>query len=63
MENSAQILAPFWDIVLSMQPDELIAKASVATHFSKISGTFLMKKPEEVRCPGGRCCFSAHDEF
>ncbi|CAE6470673.1 unnamed protein product [Rhizoctonia solani] len=47
-ENSAQILAPFWDTVLSMPPDELRAKASVAAHFSKISGTFLMKKPEEM---------------
>ncbi|CAE6397243.1 unnamed protein product [Rhizoctonia solani] len=47
-ENSAQILAPFWDIVLSMPPDELRAKASVAAQFSKISGTFLMKKPEEM---------------
>ncbi|KAG8733903.1 hypothetical protein FRC11_000457 [Ceratobasidium sp. 423] len=47
-ENSAQILAPFWDTVLSMPPDELRTKASVAAHFSKISGTFLMKKPEEM---------------
>ncbi|KAH7343684.1 SIT4 phosphatase-associated protein-domain-containing protein [Rhizoctonia solani] len=47
-ENSAQILAPFWDTVLSMPPNELRAKASVAAHFSKISGTFLMKKPEEM---------------
>ncbi|KAF8759787.1 SAPS protein [Rhizoctonia solani] len=44
----AQILAPFWDTVLSMPPDELRTKASVAAHFAKISGTFLMKKPEEV---------------
>ncbi|CAE6471581.1 unnamed protein product [Rhizoctonia solani] len=47
-ENSAQILAPFWDTVLSMPPDELRTKASVAAHFSKISGTLLMKKPEEM---------------
>ncbi|CUA70095.1 Extragenic suppressor of kinetochore protein 1 [Schizosaccharomyces pombe 972h-] [Rhizoctonia solani] len=47
-ENSAQILAPFWDTVLSMPPGELRTKASVAAHFSKISGTFLMKKPEEM---------------
>ncbi|CAE7183181.1 unnamed protein product [Rhizoctonia solani] len=47
-ENSAQILAPFWDTVLSMPPDELRTKASVAAHFSKISGTFLLKKPEEM---------------
>jgi serine/threonine-protein phosphatase 6 regulatory subunit 3 len=47
-ENSSQILSPFWDTVLSMPPDELRTKASVASHFSKISATFLMKKPEEV---------------
>ncbi|CAE6525097.1 unnamed protein product [Rhizoctonia solani] len=47
-ENSAEILAPFWDTVLSMPPEELRTKASVAAHFSKISGTFLMKKPEEM---------------
>ncbi|KAJ1308763.1 hypothetical protein OPQ81_004453 [Rhizoctonia solani] len=47
-ENSSQILAPFWDTVLSMPPGELRTKASVAAHFSKISGTFLMKKPEEM---------------
>ncbi|QRW01503.1 hypothetical protein RhiLY_00500 [Ceratobasidium sp. AG-Ba] len=47
-ENSAQILAPFWDTVLSTPPDELKTKASVAAHFSKISAVFLVKKPAEM---------------
>ncbi|KAF8607974.1 SAPS-domain-containing protein [Ceratobasidium sp. AG-I] len=47
-ENSAQILAPFWDTVLSTPPEELKTKASVAAHFSKISTVFIMKKPDEM---------------
>ncbi|KAG9123455.1 hypothetical protein FRC07_014913, partial [Ceratobasidium sp. 392] len=47
-ENSAQILAPFWDTVLSTPPDELKTKASVAAHFSKISAVFIIKKPDEM---------------
>ncbi|KAG8735592.1 hypothetical protein FRC12_018000 [Ceratobasidium sp. 428] len=47
-ENSAQILTPFWDTVLSTPPDELKTKASVAAHFSKISAVFIMKKPDEM---------------
>lgn len=40
---------PFWDTVLDRPPDEMKTQIAMASHFTKINGMFLSKKPQEVR--------------
>lgn len=48
MSNSEQLLSSFWDAVLDLAPEELHSRSMLASHFSKINGTFMTKKPAEV---------------
>lgn len=48
MSNSEQLLGPFWDAVLDLSQEELRSKSILASHFSKINGAFMSKKPTEV---------------
>ncbi|GJJ12305.1 hypothetical protein Clacol_006546 [Clathrus columnatus] len=47
MSNTGQLLAPFWDGVLDLSSEELLSRPSLASHFSKINGAFMSKKPAE----------------
>lgn len=43
-----QVLAPFWETVLDRPPDDMRTRMAMATHFAKINGVFMNKKPAEV---------------
>ncbi|KAG8908524.1 hypothetical protein FRB99_005884 [Tulasnella sp. 403] len=48
VNQSQQLLEPFWDSVLNTSPEDMRSKISLASHFVKINAVFLSKKPEEM---------------
>jgi serine/threonine-protein phosphatase 6 regulatory subunit 3 len=48
VREADQLLVPFWDALLDMDPEEMAHKGLVAPHFTKINSVFMSKKPEEV---------------
>jgi len=48
VNHSAHLLAPWWDYILDISPEDMRAKAALASHFAKINAVFLSKKPDEV---------------
>jgi hypothetical protein len=49
LNNSEELLTPFWEIVLERPPEEMKTQIALATSFMKINTVFLGKKPREVR--------------
>ena len=49
VNHSEQLLAPFWDSILSRSTDDLKSRSAMASQFSKINGVFMGKKPAEVQ--------------
>lgn len=46
--RSDQLLAPFWETVLDLPPEEMKLLPQMASYFAKINAVFLNKKPAEV---------------
>jgi serine/threonine-protein phosphatase 6 regulatory subunit 3 len=56
VNEQQHLLAPFWETVLDMSPEEMKTHLVTATHFAKITSLYLAKKPAEVNTS----LFSAH---
>lgn len=48
LSNQDKLLTPFWDSVLDRTTTDMKDQNVLASHFAKISATFLLKKPLEV---------------
>ncbi|KAK7047249.1 sporulation-induced protein [Paramarasmius palmivorus] len=48
VNEQQHILAPFWETVLDMSPEEMKTHLVTATHFAKITSLYLAKKPAEM---------------
>ncbi|TFY80035.1 hypothetical protein EWM64_g3980 [Hericium alpestre] len=48
LNNSEQLLTPFWETVLDRSPEDMKTHMIMASHFAKINATFLNKKPAEM---------------
>ncbi|EPQ57764.1 SAPS-domain-containing protein [Gloeophyllum trabeum ATCC 11539] len=48
LNNSDQLLVPFWETVLDRPPEEMKTQMVMASHFAKINAVFLNKKPVEM---------------
>ncbi|KNZ81983.1 Extragenic suppressor of kinetochore protein 1 [Termitomyces sp. J132] len=48
INEQQQLLVPFWEIVLDRPVEDMKTQTTMASHFSKINGVFLSKKPAEM---------------
>ncbi|KAF9242109.1 SIT4 phosphatase-associated protein-domain-containing protein [Melanogaster broomeanus] len=48
VNNSEELLAPFWETVLDRSPEDMKTEMVMASYFAKINAVFLTKKPAEM---------------
>ncbi|KAI0273537.1 SIT4 phosphatase-associated protein-domain-containing protein [Gloeopeniophorella convolvens] len=48
LNNTDQLLIPFWETVLDRTPEDMKTQMTMASHFAKINAVFLSKKPAEM---------------
>ncbi|CAL1705433.1 unnamed protein product [Somion occarium] len=48
LNNSEQLLTPFWETVLDRSSEDMKTQMVMASHFAKINAVFLSKKPAEM---------------
>ncbi|KAG6836788.1 hypothetical protein H0H93_003209 [Arthromyces matolae] len=48
INEQQQLLAPFWETILDRTAEDMKTHMVMASHFSKINGVFLSKKPAEM---------------
>ncbi|KAF9218360.1 SAPS-domain-containing protein [Gyrodon lividus] len=48
VNNSEELLAPFWETVLDRSPEDMKTEMVMASRFAKINAVFLTKKPAEM---------------
>ena len=46
--NADNLMAPFWEIMLDRDPDDMKTRTVMASQFAKVNAVFLNKKPAEV---------------